>query len=783
MTDRRFDCSVEMVLDIVIIADSLRDNGGHRVAMEYGRQWAAAGSRVTVAAVQDVDEVRLFRPDPTVALSFLAWPGGRLRHVLPTALTRLVTLARRADVLVASSEEGPGILLGHLAARLTRTPLAVLVQADLDSSIDIWVPRPLRGVTRFVHTRCDAAICVADSIVPGVLANGLPPERVSVVLNGVDVAAVRERAGLAPPAASGTEPARHRAGTDPPTVIGVGRLSVEKDFALLVRAHAQVRSAGVEHRLRILGDGPDRQQLTDLVAELGVTDSVLLPGHVDNPHAAMAEADLFVLPSRSEGTPLVLLEALALGVPIVATRCSSGVEQLLGVGSYGELVPPGSVDALASAVHAHLRDPDALRARAAVGPVRALTFDVSRSARTVHSILAGLTGAADDDSPRSVREGRPTSPGRRLTPSRVAHAVSRRWGDARNEVRVRRQRLYDYAPVPALTVAETSVPAARVPAVDVHNHLGRWLNGGHAWMAPDVGALLAAMDELNVATVVNLDGRWDAELEQNLARYDEAHPGRFLTFCQLDWSLLTDPGFPELLPKALRRAADAGAGGLKVWKDLGLTARDGADRLVQPDDPRLHDVWETAADLDLPVLLHTADPVAFWQPVDRRNERFEELTRHPEWQHGTRDVPAHGELLDSMEGLLSAHRRTTFIGAHLASSAEDLGRVADMLARHPNLHVDLSAREAEIGRQPRAARALLERFPDRVLWGTDSFPFSVQQYRTWFRLLETADEHFAYGPEQVPEQGRWAVYGLDLDDATLRAVYADNARRIVPGLG
>ena len=175
MTDRRFDCSVEMVLDIVIIADSLRDNGGHRVAMEYGRQWAAAGSRVTVAAVQDVDEARLFRPDPTVALSFLAWPGGRLRHVLPTALTRLVTLARRADVLVASSEEGPGILLGHLAARLTRTPLAVLVQADLDSSIDIWVPRPLRGVTRFVHTRCDAAICVADSIVPGVLANGLPP--------------------------------------------------------------------------------------------------------------------------------------------------------------------------------------------------------------------------------------------------------------------------------------------------------------------------------------------------------------------------------------------------------------------------------------------------------------------------------------------------------------------------------------------------------------------------------------------------------------------------------
>lgn len=370
--------------------------------------------------------------------------------------------------------------------------------------------------------------------------------------------------------------------------------------------------------------------------------------------------------------------------------------------------------------------------------------------------------------------------GRRAT--RLLRGAGNRFGRVRTQLRLRRQRLYDYAPVPTLTVPRTTVAAAAVPAVDVHNHLGRWLTGGRRWMVPDVGALLAAMDELNVAAIVNLDGRWGTELTANLDRYDRAHPGRFVTFCQLDWSVLTDPRFPRLLPEALRRAAAAGASGIKVWKDLGLTARDAAGDLVRPDDPRLSDVWDTAAELGLPVLIHTADPVAFWRPVDRHNERFEELVRHPEWQYGGRDVPSHPELLGALEGLLAAHRATTFIGAHVASSAEDLAHAAGLLSRHPNLVVDLSAREAELGRQPRAARAFVEEHADRVLWGTDAFPFTAAQYRTWFRLLETADEHFPYGQGEAPLSGRWSVSGLDLAETVLRAVYADNARRIVPAL-
>ena len=343
-------------------------------------------------------------------------------------------------------------------------------------------------------------------------------------------------------------------------------------------------------------------------------------------------------------------------------------------------------------------------------------------------------------------------------------------------------RLYEYAPVPALVTAVSDVRSARVPAVDVHNHLGRWLTGGTRWMAPDVGRLTASMDELGVEAVVNLDGRWGRELQANLERYDQARPGRFATFCQLDWSLLSEPGGPDRLLTLLRRSAEAGACGVKVWKDLGMSVRDATGTLVPVDDPRLSDVWDAAGELGLPVLVHVADPIAFWQPVDRHNERWEELVLHPDWHHGSRAVPSHGELVGSLGRLVAAHRGTTFIAAHLASCAEDLGRVDGLLAEHPNLLVDLSARAAELGRQPRAARALVTGHADRVLWGTDSFPFDAGEYRTWFRLLETADEHFPYATAPVPPQGRWAVSGLDLPDDVLARVYAGNARRVIPAL-
>ena len=345
--------------------------------------------------------------------------------------------------------------------------------------------------------------------------------------------------------------------------------------------------------------------------------------------------------------------------------------------------------------------------------------------------------------------------------------------------------LADYRPRPTLRLPETRVERAAVPAIDAHNHLGRWIthwvrpDGG--WMAEDVGALLELMDAVGVEAVVNLDGRWGEELEANLDRYDRAHPGRFMTFCHVDWAELAEPGGGTAkLVASLEASHRAGARGLKVWKDLGLGVRDGAGALVLPDDDRIAPVWEAAGGLGLPVLIHTADPIAFFQPIDATNERLEELAVHPEWAV-PEGMPTFERLMEALEAVVAAHPGTTFVAAHACCCAEDLEWVGRMLRDHPNLHMDFSQRIAELGRQPRAARRLFTEHADRVLFGTDELPPSREAFRTYFRFLETADEHFAYSPD--PEnpwpQGRWRISGLDLPPEVLPAIYRENALRVL----
>ncbi|GGM38393.1 amidohydrolase family protein [Promicromonospora citrea] len=344
-------------------------------------------------------------------------------------------------------------------------------------------------------------------------------------------------------------------------------------------------------------------------------------------------------------------------------------------------------------------------------------------------------------------------------------------------------RLVEWAPRPQVSVPVTRVPRAAVPAVDVHNHLGRWLTPD--WCAPDVDALLALMDAANIATVVNLDGLWGDELEANLDRYDRAHPDRFVTFCQVDWTLLERPDGEQVIAEQLRDSAARGARGLKVWKNVGLTVRGPDGALVLPDDPRVVGVLTLAGELGLPVLIHVADPKAFFDPLDAHNERFDELAGHPSWSFADRDrYPAFDDLIDALERLLVATPGTRYIGAHVGCVAEDLDRVERLLRAAPNLVVDIAGRLGELGRQPRRFRRLVEDFPDRVLFGTDAFPLSAEELEVHFRFLESADEAFDYVPgEDVPPQGRWQIAGAALPAHLLPGLYADNARRVLDARG
>jgi predicted TIM-barrel fold metal-dependent hydrolase len=347
-------------------------------------------------------------------------------------------------------------------------------------------------------------------------------------------------------------------------------------------------------------------------------------------------------------------------------------------------------------------------------------------------------------------------------------------------------RLTEFRPRPSLRVPVHQVRLPRFPVVDAHNHLGTPFGGD--WSTRPPADLIATLDESGVEMIVDLDGGQGDALSAEIERWQAAYPNRVAVFAGLDYDAwAADPAFGDTEAARLRDSSARGARGLKVWKLLGLRARDPDGRLVAIDDPRLDPLWAVAAELELPVIIHIADPIAFFEPLDPANERWEELHAHPDWHFwptrppGDPDAPGFppfDELLAAFGRLVGRHPRTTFVGAHVGCAAEDLALVGRLLDEHPNLNVDIAARLGELGRQPYSTRAFFLRHADRILFGVDMAP-DPEIYRIHYRFLETSDESFDYGTEPVPGQGRWQIHGIGLPDDILRKVYRDNARRIL----
>jgi predicted TIM-barrel fold metal-dependent hydrolase len=367
---------------------------------------------------------------------------------------------------------------------------------------------------------------------------------------------------------------------------------------------------------------------------------------------------------------------------------------------------------------------------------------------------------------------RPPSPRRLLALALLASAAGCGPRGIGTAVYVDGETVRDYRPEPALVTPVTEIDRARFPAVDVHCH---WT------LDRDPAALLAAMDERNVRRAVNLSGGGGDDLDAMLARFHAAAPGRLIVFCNIDFARAAEPGFGEAMAAFLADAKARGVRGLKVFKSLGLTVRDDTGALVAVDDPRLDPIWDACGRLGLPVLIHTADPVAFFAPVDETNERWMQLKRHPDWSFHGKAFPARDELLAQRNRVMRRHPDTMFIGAHVGGNAEDLAACARVLDEHPNFFVDISGRVAELGRQPYAARRFFLAYPDRILFGTDRYPGRPDQprERIYFRFLETGDEHFRYYDHPFPPAGDWRIHGLFLPDEVLRKVYHENADRLL----
>lgn len=357
--------------------------------------------------------------------------------------------------------------------------------------------------------------------------------------------------------------------------------------------------------------------------------------------------------------------------------------------------------------------------------------------------------------------------------------------------------LSEFEPRSMLSVHETKIERARFPVIDIHTHIswsaksekGVPLSEEMRYLAPPE-ELLAVMDRHNLRTMVNLTGGFGAGVKQSIARYDAKHPGRFLTFTQPWFGRINEPAYPKLQADAIAQARRDGARGVKVLKTLGLYLRANITTgpLVKIDDRRFDPMWEVCGALNLPVAIHVSDPSAFFLPIDRFNERFEELNNHPDWSFHGKDYPTNADLLEGRNRVLLRHPKTRFIVLHVGNFAENLDHVSDCMNRFQNMNVEIGARIGELGRQPRASRRFFDKYQDRILFGTDAVPhgretpqqiFGDELYRIYFRFLETEDEYFDYAPAPVPPQGRWRISGLGLPEQILRKVYNENASRLL----
>lgn len=348
--------------------------------------------------------------------------------------------------------------------------------------------------------------------------------------------------------------------------------------------------------------------------------------------------------------------------------------------------------------------------------------------------------------------------------------------------------LENFRPKTMITVAEHLLTQAKFPVVDVHVHPRVRLK--HSPEA--LHDFVKLMDAQNIAVCVSLDGESGERFDEHVQYLWTDYRDRFVIFVNIDWRGdgkedepaswdMHRPDFPRRTVMMLEEAQRRGASGLKIFKQFGLGYRNPDGSLVQIDDPRWDPIWEACGRLGLPILIHTADPAAFFLPIDETNERWEELHRHPDWSFYGSQFPAKEELLAARNKVIGRHPKTMFIAAHFCNDAEDLRILGEWLDQYPNLHIDLAARIAELGRQPYTARAFILKHSDRILFGTDGPRAAERMYLHW-RFLETFDEYFPYAENPFPPQGFWNIYGLGLPDDVLHKVYHENAARLIPGV-
>lgn len=329
----------------------------------------------------------------------------------------------------------------------------------------------------------------------------------------------------------------------------------------------------------------------------------------------------------------------------------------------------------------------------------------------------------------------------------------------------------EYDPRPTLIVPGREIQKARFPFIDVHNHQRGNMSAGA------LDTLVMEMDKLNMRLMVNLSGGSGERLMQTIRTMKGRYPDRFAVFANIDFSNVDSAGFAGRAAAQLERDVRNGAQGLKIFKNFGMTLKDSSGRRIKVNDPRFDPIWKMCAALRIPVLIHTGEPAPFFDPIDKYNERWLELTQFPSRARPADQFPSWEELMGEQWSLFARHPETHFINAHLGWMGGNLKRLGELLDSLPNVTTEIGAVLAELGRQPRYAREWFIKYQDRVMMGKDTW--APDEYRVYFRVLESADEYFDYYRKR---HAFWKMYGLDLPAPVLKKLYFQNALRIIPGI-
>ena len=339
----------------------------------------------------------------------------------------------------------------------------------------------------------------------------------------------------------------------------------------------------------------------------------------------------------------------------------------------------------------------------------------------------------------------------------------------------------EYSPVSSLKVPENISKSSKFPFIDVHSH---------HWDMPikDLSDLVDEMDTLNMMYMINLSGSgfatfsgnqslMDLNLSKSLENVKNNFPKRFGVFVNLDLNKIDQKDFTTSSVQILKNAVSEGAIGLKIYKNLGLNLKDSKGVRVKVDDKRLSPIWNTCAELNIPVLIHSGEPSPFFDPIDKYNERWLHARQRPKSFRPSDKYPSFDTVMKEQSNMFKDHPNTIFINAHMGWMANDLDKLEEHLDSLPNVYTEIGAVIGELGRQPRRARKFFIDYQDRIMFGKDTYKKS--EFDVYFRVLESKDEYFDYYRKR---HGLWKMYGLNLPDEVLKKLYYKNALKLFPSI-